>query len=665
MAAAEQKKSYKVVKQFKGLNTKANRTAIEEDEFSWLENVQPIGYGNLKIIPTSSPYLNSSNVAITFANTVSHLASCNVDVTDYVVVFEADGSAEYVNKVTNNKGTLAAAGTFSGSGVKTSQWKNERMLILDPQKGYFTWDGNNVVSVGSLGIIAITNGGTGYTSAPTVVIGNPTDSHGHLANAVAALTGNAVSLISIQDAGDGYSTPPPTITISGGGGANATAIAGVVTFAVGTASAVVVSGGTGYTNAANTVVAFSGGGGSAAAGTAVLAGGQIAGVVITNPGSGYTNAANLVVAVTGGGGTGAVLKGIVNTNVNVGIESFAGRVWIAAGRTMFYSAANSYSDFTSVSAGSFVLTDSTLHGNIQQILAANNFLYIFGDDSINVFSDVRVDATTGVTLFSNTNLSASVGSKRGNAIFPYFRSVLFLNDYGIYSLVGSTTSKISDALDGMFPNIDFASPIYAGQVLLNNILCAAFNFRYYDAQFTQSYRYIQAVFFEKKWFISSQGDNLSRLVSIPDNGKIDAYGVIGNALYEFYSDSASAITSRAQGALMPMGDNIRTKQALKFGVEATSSNASPVTVSVTIDSESGSSAAVVQSSLIGWTNVSLQTVPWTNNAAATIGWGDVGYSLYKADAQQYGKYLGITVTSQSPAFVLNGFEFEHELRTRW
>jgi hypothetical protein len=57
------------------------------------------------------------------------------------------------------------------------------------------------------------------------------------------------------------------------------------------------------------------------------------------------------------------------------------------------------------------------------------------------------------------------------------------------------------SLDGMFPNIDFASPVYGGQVLLNNILCAAFNFRYYDATFTKNYRYIQAVFFEKKWFI--------------------------------------------------------------------------------------------------------------------------------------------------------------------
>ena len=61
MASAEQKKSYQVIKQFKGLNTKANRTAIGEDEFSWLENAQPIGFGNLKITPTQAVVNDSSN----------------------------------------------------------------------------------------------------------------------------------------------------------------------------------------------------------------------------------------------------------------------------------------------------------------------------------------------------------------------------------------------------------------------------------------------------------------------------------------------------------------------------------------------------------------------------------------------------------------------------
>ena len=385
---------------------------------------------------------------------------------------------------------------------------------------------------------------------------------------------------------------------------------------------------------------------------------------MTNPGSGYTNAANLVVTVSGGGGTGAVLKGIVNSDLNCGIASFSGRVFIAAGRTIYYSAAGSYSDFTSVSAGSFVLTDSTLHGNIQQILSANNFLYIFGDDSINVFSDVRVD-TNGITIFTNTNVSASVGSKRPYAIFPYFRSVLFLNDYGIYALVGSTTSKLSDGLDGMFPSIDFSYPIYAGQVLLNNILCAAFNFRYYDAQFTQSYRYVQAVFFDKKWFLTSQGDALAFVTSVPVGGLVTLFGTSGTSLYQLYGNTAATITSRVQTALLPMTDPIRTKQALKIGIEATATNISSITMQATVDSENQASPAYTLSSLVTWINNSLQVIPWVNNSNVQIGWGQIGYNLYKTDASMYGKYIGITVTSSNPGFYYNGFEFEHELRVRF
>jgi hypothetical protein len=291
-------------------------------------------------------------------------------------------------------------------------------------------------------------------------------------------------------------------------------------------------------------------------------------------------------------------------------------------------------------------------------------LYIFGDDSINVFSDVRV-TTNGATLFTNTNVSASVGSKRPFAIFPYFRSVLFMNDYGVYALVGSTTSKLSDSLDGMFPNIDFASPVYGGQVLINNILCAAFNFRYYDSVFTQSYRYIQAIFFEKKWFVTSQGDSLAYITSVPVSGKIALYGVSGTTLYKLYNDATTSITSRIQTALMPMGDPIRTKQALKIGVEATAAANSTVSMSATVDSENNSSPATTLSSVVSWQNSGLQTIPWSNNSGTVIGWGTSGYALYKTDAKQYGKYLGITVTSSSPNYTLNGFEFEHELRVRF
>jgi hypothetical protein len=658
MAAAEQKKSYEVVKNFRGINTKANRTAIGDDEFFWLENAMPVGYANLKITPT---YDNVGS--ITFSNTVVNFFSANIGLDDYLIAFQSNGSCEYVNLTTNTKGTLASGGTFSTSGMNISQWKNERVLISDPAKGYFTWDGTNLVSVGSVGSIGLVSRGSSYTSAPAVIISAPNQTGGIQATAAATISANAVSSIFLLEAGSGY-TSSPTITFNGGGGSGANAVASVTTFAQNTVSIFVTNGGVGYTSNPN--VAISGGGGTNATGQAITSGNIVTQVIMTNNGTGYTNSSNITVSITGGSGSNATAKAIINSETNSGIQSFSGRVWISSGRTVYYSAAGSYSDFVTVSAGTVVLTDATLHGNIIQLLSANNFLYIFGDDSINVFSDVRV-TSTGATLFTNTNVSASVGTKLAYAIFPYFRSVLFMNDYGVYALVGSTTSKISDSLDGIFPNVDFTTGnVNGGQVLLNNILCAAFNFRYTGGLGTSSSaRYIQAIFFEKKWFFTSAGNNLKFVTSVPVGGKITLYGTDGNSCVKMYANTTASINSYVQTSLNPMKDPIRTKQALKVGIEATLTNSS--FISVTVDSETGSSPVVDLGQTIVWINNFSATIPWINNSSTAINWttGSTGYTLYKTDAKQYGKYLGMTVTSTNAGVVYNGFEYEHELRVRF
>ena len=656
----EQKKSYQVIKQFKTVNTKANRTAIDETEFSWLENAMPVGYSNLKITGQRSAITNSGGNAVVFSANVTYFNSVNLGLNDYVVAFKDDGSAEAFNLQSKTLVTVGNAGKFSNSGISINQWKNQEMLIIDPNKGYYVWDGNNTVFVGSVGQLALIDGGSGYTAAPSVVLSAPNDANGIQAVAVSTIANNVVTSITLTEAGSGY-TQAPTVSFYGGGGSGANAVASIVTFATGTVSIAVTNPGDSFTSAP--IVNISGGGGTGAAATAVVSGNALATIVMTNPGTGYTNSANLVVNLSGGGGSNATIAATINNTPNVDIASFSGRVWIAAGRQVYYSAAGTYNDFTSVSAGNIILTDSTLHGILYKLLAANNFLYLFGDDSINVFSDVRVQ-TNGTTLFTNTNVSASVGSKRANAIFPYFRSVLFLNDYGVYALVGSTTSKISDPLDGVFPNIDFTYPIYAGQVLINNILCAAFNFRYYDAVFTQSYRYIQAVFFEKKWFFTSQGNTLQYITSAPVGGKINLYGTDGSALYQLYANNTANVTSIIQTALMPMNDPIRDKQALKFGVEVTTANSTIFTV--TVDSQAGSSPPYTLQNNVLWYNNLGVNLDWINNSSQVIYWlFSSGYYLYKSDAQQWGKYLGLTLQSNSAAFVVNTFEFEHELRARF
>jgi len=752
MASAEQKKSYAIIKAFKGLNTKANRTAIDKEEFSWLENAMPIGSGNIRIVASQSNVTyasNSSNNISTTAN-VTSLYSTNINLTDYLVAFEDDGRAEYVSLTStgsgNTSGSLANVATFSVSGVTGAQYKNQYFIIGDPNKGLSAWDGTNVNKIGSVGLIGITKGGSGYTEAPNVVIDAapsggvnataiafvstgaggvssitvgtvgsgytslptitidpPTVAGGTTAQAVATISATAVVAITVTNAGSGYLTPPgvtisggggssavataqlitgqvtsialtnagagytspPGVTITGGGGTSANAIASLITFATGTVSVLVTSGGAGYASTPSVTIGDSSGWSTRATATAIMSGNTVSQVIMTNNGVGYTNTSNVTVVFGGSPTTPATAIAVVNNNPIVDVATFSGRTWIAQGRTVTYSASTSPFDFTSVSAGSLTLTDETLHGNISALFSANNFLYVFGDDSINVFSDLRV-SSTGATLFTNTNVSASVGTKRIYAIFPYFRSLLFMNDYGIYALVGSTTSKLSDPLDGIFPYIDFTKPVTGGQVLINNILCAAFNF-YVSSTLTlgpSPSRYIQAVFFEKKWFITSQGDALNYITSVPVGGVISLYGVTSKQLFRLYNNTTANVASYIQTALDPMGDSIRTKQALKFGIEATV--VSSATFTVTVDSESGSSPPYTLSNSVLWTNYLGNTIGWTNSSSALIAWSSQnGYYLYKTDAQQYGKYLGLTQTSNSAGFVVNTFEFEHELRVRF
>ena len=236
-----------------------------------------------------------------------------------------------------------------------------------------------------------------------------------------------------------------------------------------------------------------------------------------------------------------------------------------------------------------------------------------------------------------------------------------MNDYGVYALVGATTTKLSDSLDGIFPLIDFTQPVSGGQVLLNNILCAAFNFTYNDP--VQGARPLQAVFFDKKWFLTSQG-TLTHITSAPLVNGISMYGTGGTNLVKLYSSSTAVINSNVQTALWPLTDVIRDKQALKMGIEATLTNG--LILNVTVDSQSNVSPTYSLTNVVTWYNNSGTTIGWINNSSTLIGWyGGSGYQLYKSDAQQYGKYLGLTLTSNSAGFTYNTFEMEYELRARF
>lgn len=353
------------------------------------------------------------------------------------------------------------------------------------------------------------------------------------------------------------------------------------------------------------------------------------------------------------------------------IAVFSGRVWIATGRTVLFSAPNSFTDFQTASfGGSFLIQDATLHSNIIALAVANNFLYVFGTDSINVISDVRV-VTVGAstsTVFSNTNVSSSIGCTQADSISAYYRSLWFANSFGFYTLYGATTQKASDNLDGVFPKILSTGPITSGLCVLYNVLVQVFSFQFADEN---ANRNLLAVFFNKKWFFASQGNAINYVENCDTLGVPTLYGTDGGAgadthLYEFFADTAVAIATKVETKLWDMDETVRDKQVLKLGIELTPSTTAQAVVTATVDSEfAQQSVNLSLTSTITWVNNSGAVVTWLNNALQTVVWLATGFGFYKSDASLYGKYIGVTLQSASPQYVLNGILLQYELRASW
>ena len=119
---------------------------------------------------------------------------------------------------TVNLGISSVAHTYAGAGATAGTAKIDVDRPYDGQLVYFHTLYESVES------IAVTNGGSGYTSTPTVTLEDPSGPNGETATAFATLDGETIDSITIISSGSQY-TETPDVTISGGGGSGGAATA--------------------------------------------------------------------------------------------------------------------------------------------------------------------------------------------------------------------------------------------------------------------------------------------------------------------------------------------------------------------------------------------------------------------------------------------------------
>ena len=152
---------------------------------------------------------------------------------------------------------------------------------------------------------AITTGGSGYDAPPIVVIDPPTAAATAMAS-IYSLNGTVNPTLTIVNGGAGYASAPP-VSLIGGGGSGAQAVARISDGVV--VEIDVTQPGSGYTSPPTAVIAppF-----STASGVAAPNSGQVTALSTISAGSGYSPNNLPSIVISGGGGTGAMAVAQVN-----------------------------------------------------------------------------------------------------------------------------------------------------------------------------------------------------------------------------------------------------------------------------------------------------------------------------------------------------------------
>src|SRR5215472_258298 len=384
----------------------------------------------------------------------------------------------------------------------------------------------------------------------TMLIADPTAGYSAWNGTTLARSGSLSTSVIVTNGGTTPYTTPPTVTVTGGTGVGASF-------------------------------------------TAVLTGGFVTSVVVNNTGSGYSASDVLTLHFTGGGGAGAA--GTITVFPQIGfnpttVAVFAGRAWLAGGRILYFTGTGGFDDGnTANAAGQATIQDTDLVHSITALRSLNNYLYIFGDNSVKQLGSVAV--VSSATTYTITTISSDQGTTFPQSIISYNRLVLFANFVGIWAIFGATIEKISNEMDGVFRNINFVRPIQAAVCDLNSLHTALFLVSYNDPNagifspaFTfPSQRSIMMAFVLKKWFIASQGNNIRVIATCPLGGTLHVYSSSGGDATEIFKNPSGFVTMIYRSALTEDNKPFLNKTGVRGAISQFSTQST--TITLTTDTE--------------------------------------------------------------------------------
>lgn len=528
------------------------------------------------------------------------------------------------NKLQTVPAALAALATLSGTEVVLSSYSgnigNTDYIIV------FTVAGAAFAINKATGFITTIAGDGTYTNPDMTVY-------------------SSQRLLIIDTGPAGYSTWDGTVLVKSGGISPNIQVTNGGTYS--TAPAVTITGGSGVGATAHAVM-----GGSGAAQF-------VAAVVLDTPGTGYLPGDTITVVFNPASTTAATARVWPQVKGST-IAVFGGRVWWASAptqpagslvRQLNFTGTNGYDDTNPANAaGSTTITDSDLAHFISALRSQNNYLLLFGDNSIRQIGTITVQSS--ITLFTPFTIASDIGTTFLLTIISFNRFTVFANKNGVYGIFGATVQKISDDLDGIFQRIDFSQTLSAGlndfhvgQTAGGSIHCYVLLAKYNDP--VLGARELLLCYDGKQWFTAVQG-NIHAIVSLPALSSLqwELYGAISpvapalsDSIAQLLQDTSTAVPVRLITSLSPHGELPRAKQVFHAGLALNAPGNQQTSVNIIIDTENGSVAY---------------------NFTATG-----GFQLLHTDVDGYGHYIGLTIQATLVGSSINAAIIEYGDAAMW
>lgn len=337
------------------------------------------------------------------------------------------------------------------------------------------------------------------------------------------------------------------------------------------------------------------------------------------------------------------------------VEIYAGRVWIANGAGISFSAPGSIIDFSSANGGgNFISSDSFLRVAYTQLKQTNGFLYLIGDSSVNYISGVNTSGSPPITTFTNQNADPEVGTPWPSTVDVFNRNILFANAFGAQVSYGGAVTKISEALDGVYntvPNFGNLIPSSAKAIVFGKKIWILL-LPIIDPVTGQQVNKL-LMWNGKLWWASEQGIDLVYIQSQEINSVLTAFGSDGIRVYPLFGQPSGNFLKTAQTKLWdtPGGYQFTKFITRLWGIVKYYSPISEA-INVALDNELGSvaNAAVVSPNLATWLTAGGAVSTWVTAALALSTWVTIGtgFSVFVANAvAQEGILTGFTVTTNA------------------